>query len=149
MGQSTRLNIAIMDRNPHVRELMCRELSALGHAARAVQSEAEALRLLDGPEVPQVLVLDPEALGGGLMELAARLTLLSGRVTAVLHVYPEDQAETAGAQAGGVQIGVQGHPELPGAVVVEKQAHLGPLKALVGSLAQGGVPGVCIRERGA
>jgi hypothetical protein len=124
MGHATRLTIAIMDRNPHVRELMCREFAALGHAAQAVQTKAEVLRLLAGPELPQVLVLDPEALGSGLQEISARVAALAGRLTTVLHVYAEDPVQ----------------PVLPGAMLVEKEAHLGPLKILVERIAQGTFP---------
>ena len=118
------LIFAIMDRNPHVRELICRELSARGHRANPVRSAAEAAGLLSGPLAPQVLVVDPEAAEGRLSEIAAAARRLPGRVALVLHVYGDAPA-----------LG-----ELPGALVVEKQAHLGPLLALAESLSRGAAP---------
>lgn len=149
MGQTACLNIAIMDRNPHVRELMCRELTALGHTARAVQTGAEALRLLEGSAAPQVLILDPEALGGGMQELSARLAGLAGRVVTVLHMYAEDQAEGDAESSGQELASAALMATLPGALVVEKQAHLGALKSLVGTLARRGQPMSSTDGRGA
>jgi hypothetical protein len=138
-----------MDRNPHVRELMCRELAALGHSARTVQTGAEALRLLAGPEVPQVLILDPEALSSGMQELPARLAGLSGRVVTVLHMYAEDQADGDSAGNGQELTSAALLAILPSALVVEKQVHLGALKSLMGTLARSGHFGRATGKRGA
>lgn len=102
MGERTRL--AILDRNPHVREFLCRELEDQGFAATALRDVAELRHDLASAEPPQVVVLDPET-----PELAGRLDELAALVPLVLHVFPE-----AEAPAGGW--GAQGAP------VVEKQA---------------------------
>lgn len=121
---ATSLSIAIMDRNPHVRELICRELGARGHAAMPVRSAAEAAGLLEGPRPPEVLVVDPEAAEGHLAEIARAAGRLGGRVALVLHAFGDIQARAA----------------LPGALVVEKTADLGPLMALAESLSRGSCP---------
>lgn len=119
------LDFAIMDRNPHVRELICRELGARGHAARQVRSASEAAGLLGGPTPPQVLVVDPEAAEGHLAEIARAAGRLGGRLALVVHAFGDSQAPQ----------------DLPGALVVEKAADLGPLMALAESLGRGAVPG--------
>lgn len=119
MSVATRLDIAIMDRNPHVREFLCRELAGLGHAASALTSPVSLLEALCGPTPPQVLVLDPEAAGTRLPEVAKRLRDRAAQVAVVLHVFE----------------GADPQPGFDGALVVEKQPDMGALKAALASLA--------------
>jgi len=114
-------HIAITDRNPHVREFLCRELAELGLASVALAGAGDILASLGGPEPPAVLVLDPEAAGERLAELSGRLAGLSGRVAVVLHVFE-------GAEAPG---------GFDGALVVEKRPDMGALKAALLALAAG------------
>jgi len=116
--------MAILDRNSHVREFLCREFEGHGFAPTALRDAAELAASLDSALPPEVVVLDPEAFGltgdlagdlagdltgrlGG--QLALRLAGLAARVPLVLHVFPE-----AGIPAGGFGA--------TGALVVEKQA---------------------------
>jgi hypothetical protein len=124
MHRSAALTLAIMDRNPHVRELICRELAGRGHVAVPVRTGAEAVGLLKQPLPPQVLVVDPETAEDRLPELARLGKALAGRVTLVLHVFTDAPPV-----------------ELPGALVVEKEPHLRPLWGLVDTLSRGLVPG--------
>lgn len=119
MTATAPLEIAIMDRNPHVREFLCRELAGLGHKASALPSATALLEALGGKHLPQVLVLDPEAAGARLAEVAQHLKRCAGRTVVVLHVYD-------GSEAG---------PEFEGALVVEKQPDMGALKSTLGILA--------------
>jgi len=119
MTATARLDIAITDRNPHVREFLCRELSGLGHAASSFASIVSLLEALCGPKPPQVLVLDPEVAGTGLSEVARQLKNHPGHVTVVLHVFE----------------GAEPQPEFDGALVVEKQPDMGTLKAVLKTLA--------------
>jgi len=119
MPTTARLDIAITDRNPHVREFLCRELAEQGHRAGALASAAQLLEVLAGKRPPQVLVLDPEAAGTRLAEVAERLKKLAGRVMVVLHVFEGEEAQ----------------PEFEGVLVVEKEPHVGALKAAVNALA--------------
>lgn len=127
---ATSLCFAIMDRNPHVRELICRELGARGHAASQVRSAAEATGLLCGPRPPQVLVVDPEAAEGRLGEIARAAGRLGKGLALVVHAFGDTQAPQA----------------LLGALVVEKSADLGPLLDLAESLSRGVCP--CAGEEG-
>ena len=104
MPSTPQLRIAITDRNPHVREFLCRELAQLGFAARPLTGDI--LAALEGREPPQVLVIDPETAVGRLPELARRL---AGRAVVVLHVYEGEEAPD----------------DFAGALVVEKQPHMG------------------------
>lgn len=125
-----RLNIAVTDRNPHVREFLCRELSGLGYAANAVGGAGDLLELLAGPQPPQALVLDPEALGPRLDEVLRRLEPLRGRLTVLLHVYE----------------GAEPLPVVHGALVIEKQPHMGALKTALSALT--GKSGGCAATEG-
>ena len=119
MPATERLDIAITDRNPHVREFLCRELAGLGHAASALGSAMALLEALARPTPPQVLVLDPEAAGTSLAEVAKRLKARAGQVTVVLHVFE----------------GAEPQPDFDGALVVEKQPDMGALKTALTALA--------------
>jgi len=118
MSAATRLDIAIMDRNPHVREFLCRELIGLGHVASALPSAVSLLEALCGPRPPRILVLDPEAAGTCLPEVAKRLRDRAGQIAVVLHVFE----------------GADPQPGFDGAMVVEKQPDMGALKAALSSL---------------
>lgn len=119
MPATTRLDIAITDRNPHVREFLCRELAEQGHRAGALANAAQLLEVLGGSRPPQVLVLDPEAAGPRLAEVAGRLKERAGQVQVLLHVFEGEEAQ----------------PGFEGALVVEKEPHIGALKAAVNALA--------------
>jgi two-component system KDP operon response regulator KdpE len=114
--------IAITDRNPHVRELLCRELAALGLAPEPLTGPGDILASLASAQPPVVLVLDPEAAAERLAELSGRLSAMAGRVAVVLHVYD-------GAEAPGGFVGAR---------VVEKRPDMGALKAVLMELAAGG-----------
>ncbi len=118
MPATARLDIAITDRNPHVREFLCRELAEQGHRAGALASAAQLLEALSGSRPPQVLVLDPEAVGTKLAEVANQLKR-TGQVMVVLHVFEGEEAQ----------------PGFEGALVVEKEPHIAALKAAVSALA--------------
>lgn len=119
MSATARLDIAITDRNPHVREFLCRELAGLGHGAGALANTAQLLEAIGGPRPPQVLVLDPEAAGTRLAEVARKLRECAGKVLVVLHVFEGEEPQ----------------PEFEGALVVEKEPNIGALKAAIGALA--------------
>jgi hypothetical protein len=125
MARDARPRLAILDRNPHVREFLCREFEAHGFAATALRDAADLTASLASQAPPEVLVVDPEALAlsgdlsGDLTgRLAARLAEVAKRVPLVLHVFPE-----AGMPAGGFGVA--------GALVVEKQADTGALQRAV------------------
>jgi CheY-like chemotaxis protein len=135
MPATARFDIAITDRNPHVREFLCRELANLGHFAGALTSAAQLMEALSGPKPPQLLVLDPEAAGTRLAEVARQLKKLDGQVLVVLHVFE----------------GEEPRPGFEGALVVDKEPDIGALKAAVKALAAqlgaGDAGGTDTRER--
>ena len=119
MPTSHRLNIAVTDRNPHVREFLCRELTELGHGSTPLAGAVELLESLSGQRAPQVLILDPEAAGSRLSEIAKRLKHGDCKVIVVLHVFPDSDPV----------------PGFEGALVVEKQPNMGALKTALATLA--------------
>ncbi len=104
MAMGARPRLAILDKNPHVREFLCREFEAHGFAATALRDAAELKASLASDCPPEAVVLDPETPG-----LAGRLAEVAARALLVLHVFPETETP-----AGGWGV--------PGAIVVEKQA---------------------------
>lgn len=107
MATDTRPRLAILDKNPHVREFLCREFEDQGFAATALRDATELRDSLDSQTAPQVVVLDPEVLDlNG--DVAGRLAEIAARTSLVLHVFPETEAPAGGWGA-------------PGASVVEKQ----------------------------
>ncbi|MDQ7835876.1 MAG: hypothetical protein RDU24_10890 [Humidesulfovibrio sp.] len=108
MAKGERPRLAILDRNSHVREFLCREFELQGFFATALRDAAELSSSLNGHLPPDVVVLDPEALDLGA-KLAKRLGELASRVPLVLHVFPEAEIPAGGWGAAG-------------ALVVEKQA---------------------------
>jgi len=119
MSAIARFDIAITDKNPHVREFLCRELAELGFGAHAMADAGELLRLLSGPTPPRMLVLDPEAAGARLDEVARWFKRCAGKMVVVLHMFE----------------GAEPPPGFEGALVVEKEPHIGSLKAAVNALA--------------
>lgn len=121
MAKDARPRLAILDRNPHVREFLCREFEAHGFAATALRDAAELSASLASQSPPEVVVLDPEALDLSAQlagSTAGRLDELALRVPLVLHVFPEAEIPAGGAGA-------------PGAQVVEKQADTRALERAV------------------
>lgn len=107
MAMGTRTRLAILDRNPHVREFLCREFEALGYAATALRDTAELTASLASQSPPEVVVLDPEALDLSAQlagPLAGRLAGLASRVPLVLHVFPEAEISAGGFCVAGAQV---------------------------------------------
>lgn len=117
MARDARPRLAILDKNPHVREFLCREFEADGFAATPLRDAAELAASLASQTPPQVVVLDPEALSltGAL---TGRLADLAAQVPLVLHVFPEADITSEGFGAAGV-------------LVVEKQADSHELNSAV------------------
>jgi DNA-binding response OmpR family regulator len=112
MAMGARPRLAILDRNPHVREFLCREFEANGFAATPLRDAVELAASLSSQAPPEVVVLDPEgfgATGDRTGQLVGRLGEIASRVPLVLHVFPEAEVPAGGWGAAG-------------ALVVEKQA---------------------------
>lgn len=107
-----------MDRNPHVREFLCRELSGLGFTVDALSNSGSLLLALRCPRPPRVLVFDPEAAGTSLAEVVRELREHADQVVVVLHVFE----------------GEEPLPGLPDALLVEKRPDMGTLKAALASI---------------
>jgi len=52
--------ILIADRNRHVREFLCRELTAEGYLVEAVRDGREVLEMINGQNPPVLMILDLE-----------------------------------------------------------------------------------------
>ena len=85
--------ILIADRNRHVREFLCRELSQEGYRVEAVRDGREVLEMVNGQAPPVLLILDLEL--PYLMELKV-LELLQEKMSSlpvVIHSFlPESES---------------------------------------------------------
>lgn len=113
------ISILIVDRNPHVREFLQRELQGQGYAVLAAGSAGDMLSRLAGAEAPKVVVLDPDLPDLGGLPLIKRLGREFPGVRLVVHAH---------AHEGGL--------ERAGAPLVEKDGRTGPLLDAVRSAAQ-------------
>lgn len=92
--------ILIADRNRHVREFLCRELTAEGYQVEAARDGREVLQIINGQNPPVLLILDLEL--PYLTELKV-LEILQERLPSlpvVIHCFqPESEQHLPGAVA--------------------------------------------------
>ena len=92
--------VLIADRNRHVREFLCRELLAEGYLAEPARDGREVLQLLNGPNPPDLLILDLEL--PYLTELKV-LEILQERLPSlpvvIHHFQPDAEQHLPGAAA--------------------------------------------------
>lgn len=113
------ISILIVDRNPHVREFLQRELQGQGYAVLAAGTAGDMLTRLSGTEAPKVVVLDPDLPDLGGLPLIKRLGREFPGVRLVVHAH-----------------GGEGGLERAGAPLVEKDGRTGPLLDAVRCAAQ-------------
>ncbi len=104
------ISILIVDRNPHVREFLQRELQHQGYAVLAAGSAGDMLAYLAGSAAPGIVVLDPDLPDQGGLPLIKRLRREFPDVCLVVHAH-----------------GGEGGLDRSGAPVVEKDGRTGPL----------------------
>ncbi|MGA6924842.1 MAG: response regulator [Desulfosarcina sp.] len=77
--------ILIADRNPHIRGLLRRELTACGYPIRLVQNGKELLSLIYSPIPIALLVLDPDFPGVESIVLARKIADRVPQLPVILH----------------------------------------------------------------
>jgi len=113
-------SILIVDRNPHVREFLQRELQGQGYTVLVAGSAGDMLSRLSGAAAPTVVVLDPDLPDLGGLPLLKRLVREHPGVRLIVHAHRGE---------GGL--------ERSGAPLVEKDGRTGPLLEAVRNAAEG------------
>lgn len=83
MGSANEIIIA--DRNPRIREFLRRELAAIGHHVRAVESAHDLLQMIYSDKRIDLLVLDPDFPYIDAFELARKIVNRIPQTPVVLH----------------------------------------------------------------
>ena len=84
--------ILIADRNRHVREFLRRELTGEGYRVEVARDGRELLSKLEGPEPPDLLILDPEIPYLDEMAVWTRLREREPAVPVLIHTFgPEER----------------------------------------------------------
>lgn len=115
-------HIVITDRNPHVRELLFRELLRDGHRVTQARDRGHLLGILASQDVVHILILDPELHGIRSAEIGNARCAPPQGIKVVLHALPETELTPDLAEA------------LPIAARVDKTADLHQLRSIVRTL---------------
>ncbi|MHB8067366.1 MAG: response regulator [Desulfobaccales bacterium] len=92
--------ILIADRNRHVREFLCRELTAEGYQVEAARDGREVLQVINGQTPPLLLILDLELPYLIEMKVLETLQELLPSLPVVIHCFqPESEQHLPGAVA--------------------------------------------------
>jgi CheY-like chemotaxis protein len=114
LGRPARILIA--DRNPHVRELLRRELTAEGYQVRVARDGQELLNLINGADPPDLLVLDLEVPYLNELAVMARLRERLPSLPVIIHSLSPAYAE---------------QPPPEAAAFLEKEEDIDHLKAVI------------------
>ncbi|EPR37380.1 response regulator receiver protein [Desulfovibrio sp. X2] len=97
------VSILIVDRNPHVREFLRRELAGRGYHILAAGSGEEMLDALSASSGPRVVVIDPDLPDQAGLPLLRRLAREFPGVRVVVHAHAGD----AGLELAGTDVVVK------------------------------------------
>ncbi len=84
--------ILIADRNPHVRELLKRELASAGYRIHLAKTAQEVVELAFKAESPDLLIMDPDLPDNGTLAPLRRLKERIPTLPLVLHAHGADSA---------------------------------------------------------
>lgn len=85
--------ILIADRNRHVREFLRRELQAEGYRVDAARDAREVLQLLNGPNPPDLVILDLELPYVAELKVLELLHEQLPSLPVVIHSFPPESGE--------------------------------------------------------
>ncbi|MFZ5571554.1 MAG: response regulator [Thermodesulfobacteriota bacterium] len=93
---SRQFTILIADRNPHVRELLKRELTDSGYRIHLAKTAQEVVDVAFRSEPPDLLILDPDLPDNGRLSPLRKLKECAPALPLVLHLHSPDT--TAGLE---------------------------------------------------
>ena len=82
------VQVLLTDRNPNVRDLLCRQLISIGFTTLQARNGQEVCFHLTSANTVDIVVLDPEIALGSCLTNPRSLASLTTRVPFVLHVFP-------------------------------------------------------------
>lgn len=82
-------NILVADKNPHVRQLICRELQGAGFQARTASNCKEVLQWTGASQWADLLVIDPELPDCQPGDLLDQLAAVRPEMIVVIHAFGE------------------------------------------------------------
>jgi DNA-binding NtrC family response regulator len=89
--------ILVVDRNPHVRRFLSRELSAAGFLVSAAENAQRLIEVLSEGNGPDLVVLDPDLPDADSPALLTRLQSRSPAIPVVIHTFLSEFNERAQA----------------------------------------------------
>lgn len=85
-----RYNILVTDRNPHVRELLKREMEAEGYYVRVARSGQEVLKWIYHHESLDLLILDPDLVDIDKLSVFKKIKARTPSLPVVIHMFSSD-----------------------------------------------------------
>jgi len=79
--------LIIADRNKHVREFLRRELMAEGYRIHVAKDDRELLRMIDGDDPPDLVILDLEIPFSGGLSILEKLQGRASPLPVVIHSF--------------------------------------------------------------
>ncbi|MFH1984255.1 MAG: response regulator [Pseudomonadota bacterium] len=93
-------NILIADKNPHVRQLISRELRGAGFQARTASTCREIFQWTGPGQWADLLVIDPELPDCQPKELLGHIAALHPELPVIIHAFGEPPSEAGAATPG-------------------------------------------------
>ncbi len=84
------VTILVAERNPHMRDFICRELARRNLLVSGAKSSDEVMAALDSPRPPDLVVLAVNTINTGSVGLLERVTAQFPKTPVVLHAFLED-----------------------------------------------------------
>ena len=83
--------IVVVERNPHIRSLVQRELISEGYTVFAPACEKELLDLFSGTQTVDLLIVDPEVLDNNFGHLAEKIMAYRPDLPVIVHALAVDK----------------------------------------------------------
>jgi DNA-binding NtrC family response regulator len=93
-------NLLIVDRNPHVREYLKRELGAEGYNIRLVESCREMFKLINDVQAFDLVIIDPDLPDAEEAVLYRKLASLRARIPVLIHTLVADDSKHFNLHSG-------------------------------------------------
>lgn len=83
--------IVVVERNPHIRSLVQRELISEGYTVFAPACEKELLDLFSGRQTVDLMIIDPEVLDNNFGHIAEKISVYRPDLPVIVHALAVDK----------------------------------------------------------
>ncbi|MFA6012216.1 MAG: hypothetical protein WC799_19650 [Desulfobacteraceae bacterium] len=83
--------IVVVEKNPHIRSLVQRELIAEGYTVFAPACEKELLELFSGRQIMDLMIIDPEVLDNNFGHIAEKISAYRPDLPVIVHALAVDK----------------------------------------------------------